>query len=74
MIVFANGRLTGTTQDGDASFIKSIGENENSLSVSDETIVRYLFSILQELRKSNIHLQYITDQRINDMDITQEIE
>lgn len=73
MIVYANGRVTGTS-DGESKQIKAIGENLDSLSISDETVARYLFYILQEIRKSNIHLQLITDQRINDMDINQEIE
>lgn len=73
MIVYANGRVTGIS-DGESKPIKAIGENLDSLSVTDETVMRYLFYILKELRKSNIHLESITDQRINDADIVQEIE
>jgi hypothetical protein len=74
MIVFSNGRIIGTKDNGDSIQIRGLGEYQNSLSTTDETIARYLVSILKELRIQNIHLQSITDQKINDGDIIQEIE
>jgi len=74
MIVYANGRVTGTTHEGDPSFIRSVGTDSDALLVSDEHSLQFFYAMLVELKKMNLHLESMTDQKINDIDIENSID
>lgn len=70
MIVFAGSRLKATDSDGNTQSIKVIGAEQDTLKVGDLETSTYLYNILKELKILNLHMATITDNFIENRDIT----
>ena len=71
MIVYANGKVLGTDQDGDTQEIAAQGIDSDELNVSDNEGRDYSRAILAELKVLNLHMSLINDTTLtaNDVEI-----
>jgi hypothetical protein len=69
MIVYANGRVRATDDDGDTQDITAQGPESDELKVSDNESRDYLHSIIKELKILNLHMSMLTDQHIGRHDV-----
>jgi len=69
MIVYANGRVTGTDGDGDAQDISVTGVEQDELKVADHEQENLLSKILKELKINNFHMAILTDTYIRNSDM-----
>ena len=69
MIVYANGKVLGTDQNGDTSEITAHGMNGDELSVSDFESRDYLQTMVKELKILNFHMMLLTDTAVEEEDI-----
>lgn len=70
MIVYANGKVLATDQDGNTTPISSVNPAKNELRVADEESRDLLYKILVQLKLMNIHLNNMTDSFLTEEDIS----
>lgn len=69
MIIFANGKLKGTTPNGDISDIGTVGPDYDQVKTNDVDNYILLTAMLKELKIMNLHMMQITDTHITNEDI-----
>ena len=66
MIVYANGKVLGTDEDGNT---QEIGTQGDELKITDNESRDYLQAILAEMRVMNFHLALMSDVSISTDDV-----
>lgn len=69
MIVYANGKVLGTDQNGNTSEIAAQGINSDQLKISDFESQDYMRTMIAELKILNFHMSLLTDTTITRDDI-----
>ena len=70
MIVYANGKVLGTDQNGDTQDITAQGIRSDELKISDFESRDYLETIVDQLKILNFHMMLLTETSVEEEDIT----
>ena len=69
MIVYANGKVLGTDQDGNTQPIAAQGVDSDELKMSDFESRDYLQAMVKQLKILNFHMMLLTETAVKEEDV-----
>lgn len=69
MIVYANGKVLGTDENGDTQPVSVTGPDKDELKVSDPENTDLLVSVVRELKLLNLQMMIMTDMDLSKQDV-----